>query len=125
MLRQTIAVCACTVMLAAIAWTSPTRADDDQATVINNPFTALISTASNYPEVGIQDFGFAWAESYNPQNWDRYYHHLNAWSCEYNRQLHDKYSAGARWNKYYSHSYKRPPGGRRIHYGHPFILDTF
>ncbi|MDZ4820586.1 MAG: calmodulin-binding protein [Planctomycetota bacterium] len=150
MLRQAITVCACAVMLAATAWTSPVSAQDDQVAVNNNPLPSQIPSAG-FPAVGNQAFGRQWAGTYSTQDWDRFYHYpyvyypQNFWGDEYyrsseslyyrypaemripvyNRQWHNMYPEGAQWDKYYSHRYHRPPGGGKYHQGHHFILDTF
>ena len=81
-----------------------------------------------------QAYGRQWTHTYGTQDWNRFYHYpyvfypQNFWGDEYYRSsesLYYRYPPEMRipvynkqWHNYY-------PEGRRYHWGHHFILDTF
>jgi hypothetical protein len=115
---------------------------------------ALVADASTaqaqMPAPTTQAYGKQWANSYNTQDWERFYHYPyvyyphNYYGSEYYRSAeslyyrypmemripvyntgwHNYYPEGATWNKY-NYGHKGPPGGGKYHSGHQFILDVF
>lgn len=81
-----------------------------------------------------QAYGRQWGQSYNTQDWNRFYHYpyvyypQNFWSADYYRSSQDFYNRyppemqipayNPNWHNYY-------PQSRRYHKGHHFILDVF
>ncbi len=81
-----------------------------------------------------QAFDRQWGQTYNTQDWERFYHYpyvyypQNFWSTDYYRSsehLYYRYPPEMRipvynrkWQNYY-------PSGRKYHQGHHFILDVF
>jgi len=92
---------------------------------------ALISVSQVQAQ---QAYGRQWGQSYNTQDWNRFYHYpyvyypQNFWGLDYYRSsehLYYRYPPEMRipvynrqWQNYY-------PQGRKYHSGHHFILDTF
>ncbi len=81
-----------------------------------------------------QAYGRSWGQTYNTQDWDRFYHYpyvyypQNFWGNEYYRSadsLYHRYPSEMRipvynrkWHNYY-------PNSRTYHSGHHFVLDVF
>ena len=81
-----------------------------------------------------QAYGRSWGQTYNTQDWDRFYHYpyvyypQNFWGNEYFRSadsLYHRYPPEMRIPVYNRHWHNYYPNRRRFHSGHHFVLDVF
>ncbi|MBN2217684.1 MAG: calmodulin-binding protein [Pirellulales bacterium] len=95
---------------------------------------AVVALVSASDAQAQQAYGRQWGQSYNTQDWNRFYHYpyvyypQNFWGTDYYRSsdsLYYRYPPEMRipvynkqWHNYY-------PQDRAYHQGHQFILDVF
>ncbi len=79
-------------------------------------------------------FGRVWGGTYQPHDWDRFYHYpyvfypQNFWGSEYYRSsesLYYRYPPEMRIPVYNKKWFNMYPSEHRYHSGHHFILDVF
>jgi hypothetical protein len=95
---------------------------------------ALVAVFSASEAAAQQAYSRQWGQSYNTQDWNRFYHYpyvyypQNFWGPDYYRSANNLYYRyppemrvpvyNKQWHNYY-------PQSRRYHKGHHFMLDTF